>query len=550
MKALPTLSSHATHHKVGYYPASLCVLAVWIVFIIVLLWLLESAVTHGPQNLSQPWAYSTLPSLLITVFAQGHGAITAMHLARVSVSALHSVRTSPNTWAEMFWMSDRAWSGPVGILSTFLAASRLRVRTSTHFLLCAATCLVALATPIVLSRAYPIRTVTVNENTMITPLALSVPTMGAVDAYAEIGTGSGSWTTSLSVTDTYNSSVYLPPGVSRGGDPVDFFFAGSVEGKTARLPGLRLTGQCTPISSSLSSFEDLEAYCQAQIPNLPFASVPTTLTPTGGNFTMRSCCNSTWQTIFPANSSSTTNVGYIYIQSNNHTATGSSGLDVSGLIRCDTKTSTGSATLSGADGTFSDFQEGSLYNQTNGGEPLLDPLYALFYYFDNGGRTHLFTDNALTAGTVHALGFVSLSNGDGLQSYTQPSLQEMAAGFWRGVSYTVAGLGLLSRASDKSYPAVQSGQAAVYVRERKFAIPAYILLGVWLLLLILITARSFRPTIGSSFDSYTTAKLIMEKPGLLETTSGDLAANKNLREPFSRIGRDERGRVMVADHED
>ncbi|KAJ6553838.1 hypothetical protein B0H10DRAFT_1240223 [Mycena sp. CBHHK59/15] len=156
-KDLPTLPSHGSptnaatrQSRLGYYPASLVLLAIWIVFVAVLLWLLESAVAHGPRSLTPLWTYTTLPSLLLTVFAQGHGAVTAMHLARVSVSALHSRRTAPNTWAEVFWMSDRMWQGPVGLLSTVFAASRLRVRTSGHFVLCAVTCLVALVTPIVL----------------------------------------------------------------------------------------------------------------------------------------------------------------------------------------------------------------------------------------------------------------------------------------------------------------------------------------------------------------------------------------------------------------
>ncbi|KAJ6531206.1 hypothetical protein B0H19DRAFT_966910 [Mycena capillaripes] len=476
-----------------------------------------------------------------------------MHLARVSVSALHSVHTSPNTWAEVFWMSDRAWQGPAGILSTFFAATRLRVRTSTHFLLCAATCLIALVTPIILARAYPIRTMTVNQATTITPFALSVTQMGAVDAYAEMGTGGGSWTTALSIADIYNSSVYLPPGVSRANDPLDFFFGGDVEGKAARLPGLRLSGNCAPIDSIISGFADFAAYCNKQIPNLPFVSGVTTLIPTAGNFTMISCCNSTFQSIFTTNPSSNTNVGYIYIQSNNHTALapGFQGIDVSGLIRCDTQTSTGNATLSGADGTFSNFTAETLYIPTQGGEALLDPLYALFYYLDTS--SNLFsTSHPLTLAVTRALGFVGLSPVDpvtgelGAETFSQPSLAEMATGFWRGVSYTVAGIGLLSRANDTSYPAVESGQTAVYVRERSFAVAAYALLAIWLLLLVAVTARSFRPTIGGSFDSYTTAKLIMKKPGLVEASSGDLAANENLREPFGRIGRDASGRIAMA----
>ncbi|KAJ7355947.1 hypothetical protein DFH08DRAFT_773261 [Mycena albidolilacea] len=554
LKALPTLSAHTTTpaHDIGYYPASLCVLFVWLVFVVLLLWLLESAVKHGPESLSQPWAYTTLPSLLITVFAQGHAAVTAMHLSRVSVSALHSVRTSPSTWAEVFWISDRAWQGPVGILSTFFAASRLRVRTSAHFVLCAVTCLTALVTPIILSRAYPIRTITVNEDTMIAPLALSVTRMGAVDAYAEIGTGTGSWTTALSVADTYNSSVYLPPGASRNDDPLDFFFAGNVQGTTTRIPGLRLSGQCAPVQTTVSGLSDFPAYCTAQIPdvNTRYLSGTVTITPPSTNLTLITCCNATWNAVFSANGTTATNFGYIYVQSTNASAVSTTvpGSSVSGVIRCDTRFSTGNATLSGATGTYSNFTEVALYQSTQGGEPLLDPLYALFYYLGYGSSTNLFTnDDSSKAAVVRALGYTGISLDGSTPSYTQPSLDEIATGFWRGVSYNVAGLGLLSRSNDTLYPAVQSGQTSVYVREKRFAIAAYVLLATWLLLLLFITGRSFRPTFGGSFDSYITAKLVMDKPGLVDHSRGDLASNENLRAPFFRIGRDESGRVVVAE---
>ncbi|KAJ6531604.1 hypothetical protein DFH09DRAFT_137639 [Mycena vulgaris] len=551
LKTLPTLPMASVHGvdapKLGYYPASLFILLVWLIFIILLVWLLESAVADGPTRLTHPWAYTTLPSLLITVFAQGHGAITAMHLARVSVSALHSPRTSPNTWAEVFWISDRAWQGPVGILSTVLAASRLRVRTSTHFILCAVTCLTALVTPIVLSRAYPIRSITVDEATTITPFSLSAAQMGAVDAYAEIGTGVGSWSTGLSVADVFNSSIYLPPGASRNDDPADFFFAGNTEGKTARLPGLRLTGQCVPVDSTVASFADFPAYCRAQIgDDLPTVTPLLNLVPVSVNFTMQACTNKTWESVFPtATSSLSTNVAYIYITSTNTSGTSSAGISVSGMIRCNSQMYTGMATLSG-NGTYSSFSEAALYNATQAGEPLLDPLFALLYYFGSHS-TSLDTDDIYRAAVIRPLGFFGISPGNGSQTYGQPSMQEMATGFWRGVSYTVAGIGLLARTNDTPYPAVQSGRAAVYVRERHFAAAAYALLAIWLLLVVVITARSFRPTFGGSFDSYITAKLVLDKPGMVHTSSGELSDNVKLREPFGRVGRDDFGRVVVAE---
>jgi hypothetical protein len=552
LKTLPTLPAHIATPRLGYYPTSLIILVVWLVFIILLLWLLQSAVAHGPRSLSPPWAYTTLPSLLITVFAQGHGAITAMHLARVSVSALHSPRTSPNTWAEVFWISDRAWQGPVGILSTFLAASRLRVRTSTHFILCAVTCLTALVTPIVLSRAYPIRSITVDENTTITPAALSVVQMAAIDAYAEMGTGVGAWSTALSVADVYNSSLYLTPGASRDVDPTDFFFAGNVEGKTATLPGLRLSGQCVPIDSTVTSFADFPSYCNTQIPNVPFITQLVNFSPVSVNFSMKACANSSWQSLFDdTNPSRSTNVAYIFITSNNDTGVGdeTGGVSVSGMVRCDSQISTGTAKLTG-NGTYSLFSERTLYEPTQGGEPLLDPLFALFSYFDaHSGPSNEFNlnnDDTFRAPLVRALGFIGVGT-NGSQTYAQPSMEEMATGLWRGVSYIVAGIGLLARSNDTTYSAVQSGLAAVHVRESHFAAAAYVLLAVWLLLVVLITARSFRPTFGGSFDSYITAKLVLDKPGMVHDASGELADNSKLREPFGRVGRDELGRVVVAD---
>ncbi|KAK7038156.1 hypothetical protein R3P38DRAFT_538780 [Favolaschia claudopus] len=540
----PTLQYRSTTKPVqaiGYYPASLCLLTIWIAYIVVLLWLLETAVKQGPKNLVQPWSYATLPNLLITVFAQGHGAITAMHLSRVSVSALHSPRTSPNTWAEVFWISDRAWQGPVGIASTFLAATRLRVRTSTHFIFCAVTCLTALITPIILSRAYPVQTITVNEDTIITPFALSVQQMGAVDAYAEMGTGSGSWTTALSVADTYNSSVFLPPAASREGDPTDFFFAGNVEGKTARLPGLRLSGQCVSVPTPISSFDDFETYCVAQIPSSQLTiNHPITITPDPVNLTLGTCCNSTWQAVLLPNESVATTIGYIYLQSNNG-STMPSGTSVDGLIRCDARFATGRATLSGTKGSFTNFAEEPLYNETQQGEPLFDPLFAMLSYFNSG----LFQNDQLKAGVARALGYVGLSDDQGSQLYTQPGLDEMATGFWRGISYHVAAVGLLSRANDTSYPAVQSSLSAVHVREWRFAVGAYALFALWLLLLVLLTARSFRPTFAGGFDSYLTAKLVQHNPGLVEESCGGLATNEIAKESFGTVRSDENGRIVV-----
>ncbi|KAJ7112941.1 hypothetical protein C8R44DRAFT_631256 [Mycena epipterygia] len=461
-----------------------------------------------------------------------------MHLARVSLSALNSTHTSPRTWAEVFWISNRTWQGPVGILSTFVQASRLRVRTSIHFLLCAITCLTALCTPIILSHAYPVQDLDLPvSETNITAFALSVAQMAAVDAYTEIGTGVGSWSTGLSVAEAYAASVYLPE--SPKDNLTDFFFAGDVEEHTATLPGLRLRGQCVPVETNVTDIADFPAYCEAQklSPESQCTSKPIYIAPASVDLTIQFCYNMTRTPLYSENNPSlSTNVGYVYIKSSNTTNS------VSGIIRCNSQTATGNAMLSGATDTYtySLFSQQTLYKQTQDDEPLVDPLYAFFYYFNNHSTTTVstspyvnFTDATYRASVMRGLGFVGHSLGDRNQTYTQPSLDVMATGIWEGISHTVAGIALLSRAQ-QTFSAKEPGTVAAYVREKKFAIAAYTLLGVWLFLLIAITARSFRPTFAPSFDSYATARLVQDRPNVLDSSDGEL----NLREAFERVGGD------------
>ncbi|KAJ7461617.1 hypothetical protein FB451DRAFT_1404848 [Mycena latifolia] len=207
--------------------------------------------------------------------------------------------------------------------------------------------------------------------------------------------------------------------------------------------------------------------------------------------------------IFPLNLSVSTNVAFIYINSANNTAPDAAGIAVNEMIRCDSQTSTGTTTLSG-DGTYSSFTKEPLYYATQAGELLLDSLYAIQLCRSSNGAS---------------------------QTYTQPSPEDMATGFLRNISYTVTDIGLLVRTNDRAYPAVQCGRAAVYVRDGRFTVAAYALLGAWLLLLLLVTAR----------------KLVLDKPELVRSASGDHSENAKHREPFGRVGGDDFGRVMVAE---
>ncbi|KAF7329691.1 hypothetical protein MKEN_00232200 [Mycena kentingensis (nom. inval.)] len=529
--------------KLGYYPIPLFVLILWISYISVLLWLLETAVKHGTETIHQPWHYTTLPSLLITGFAQGHVGISALMLTRVSVSALHSARTSPRSWAEIFWLADKAWQGPFGMLTTIWSAVRMRVWLSLHFCICALVCLIALATPVILSRAYPIQSILVSEGVTIFPTALDGARMATVDAYTQVATGIGTWTSAVSVTEVYVSNIYLPSGrnTSREGDPEDFFLCGNVNGKTATLPGLRLQGQCavvedSPVRNVSTSFSD---YCEQQVPNIPFISRPISiagLSAADANLTMQVCNNASWSVVFPPGKAVAKNVGFVYFQANEANDT------VKGTIRCESTFSTGSAALH-SDGTFSGFTPLPVLNSTQKDAPLLDPMYALMWYFDEGQRASILRSKTFAASAAQALGVTALGR--------QPDEagEEIATALWRGVSYMVTSIGLLSRSNSTSFPATDQGVTTVHVRDRRFQYAAYALLGSWLALMLLLTLRSFRPTFRASFDSYLTAKLVVDNPSLVDRmpSGDDFEGNGNLRERFGRVGRSNTGEIVVVE---
>lgn len=152
-------SPSASAQNLSIYPFTLIVLLIWVAFIASLILVLELSVRRSPTSGDQLWWPTDLPSALLTGFAQGHSAITAMHLARLGISALQKTATSPACWAELFWIADRDWQGPLGLFRVLMALRRVKSRRlSMTFILFSLTCLVALSTPISLSRAYHLKT--------------------------------------------------------------------------------------------------------------------------------------------------------------------------------------------------------------------------------------------------------------------------------------------------------------------------------------------------------------------------------------------------------
>jgi hypothetical protein len=80
-------------------------------------------------------------------------------------------------------------------------------------------------------------------------------------------------------------------------------------------------------------------------------------------------------------------------------------------------------------------------------------------------------------------------------------------------------------------------QAQGRTRNDGFAAGGAALLLCWLALLLFLTVRMFRPSFGSSLDSYAAARLLVDLPFLVDGhCCGELAENPNLRAGFLRVG--------------
>jgi len=163
-----TKSGRSIRISSSYRLLSTYVVVFWGLFIVVTLvahelarratWNGDYVFQHGGHR---PWVYrpnSGLHSVLRIVFTQAHGPITSMHLARLVIGTLDAHWAIPRTWMEVFWLADRRWAGPFGLGKTGWTIISRRLRVSLSFFLLATLNIVALVTPVVMSRAYIVAT--------------------------------------------------------------------------------------------------------------------------------------------------------------------------------------------------------------------------------------------------------------------------------------------------------------------------------------------------------------------------------------------------------
>lgn len=201
--------------------------------------------------------------------------------------------------------------------------------------------------------------------------------------------------------------------------------------------------------------------------------------------------------------------------------------------------STGTAVVSGINHTYTSFFEQPLFNTSaaTGGEPALEPLFAVFYYLSAkslGGALAPLVGDA----EVRGLGFQAETDTVS-KKFTSPSPDDIAAALWRAVSHITTGTSILSRGNDISYPAIVPRTVSVYTRLTPYAIGAYALLALWLLILLGITAWCHRPTFSASLDSYVAGRLISDRVDLVVGEPvGDADANEKLGALFEPVRRD------------
>ncbi|KAF8506488.1 hypothetical protein BU17DRAFT_100709 [Hysterangium stoloniferum] len=343
-------------------------------------------------------------------------------------------------------------------------------------------------------------------------------------------TGISSLTTGLSVFDIYNTSIFIPEGSSRG-DPHDFFFAGNILDVDTTLPGVRIQGACEPFSDeasiaiekNITAIEEnpdlLSNFCVNHIfpfdPAYPYDAHIRNMSvlPYKLNITFGYCTNAGSYAFTPIGEIPDRNsTAYIFFQTNNET------VYTSGVVKCQSVLSMGSALISGSQGIYKSFRNQLSYNNstTRGETGIMEPLGA----------------------TLRGLTGEAVSGGDQLM---MPSLDIFADRIWLGVSHSTAALGLLFRTSDIAYPAVVRYATSGRTRSGQFVVGSCILLALWMSGLIYVSIRSYRLSTDPSLGSYVAARLHAEDTRLYageeplwdsRSHSGELSSDERLNRPF------------------
>ena len=226
---------------------------------------IEGGADHG---FHVPWIYGPAPGLagiLRTAFTQAHGPITSMHLARLAVGVLEIPSMSPHTWMEVFWLADRRWAGPFGLGKTGWTVVSRRLRVSYGLVLLAALNVVALITPIVMSRAYfaGTRSAWPYSTFNLSTFDLSVASVESL-AGDQLKYGLAWWSHGDAAPAAYSRNAYAGLGAQQNESHGAWFFTGDTEESGMTYTGIRVAGGCEIVQDTSGGPFNLQDMCQTE----------------------------------------------------------------------------------------------------------------------------------------------------------------------------------------------------------------------------------------------------------------------------------------------
>jgi hypothetical protein len=482
---------------------------------------------------------------MMTIFAQGHTAVTGIHLGRLAISSLHYSALAPKTWAELFWAADHKWEGPLGLLETLWALLRIRRKISFTFLLFMTTSLVALFTPTVLDRAYS-RDLDgpTTFGHLEQMLVLGPRTMDGNITSRQLTLGASGWITGRQADDLYSEHLYH----NHNGT----FISGWIPlhpRDTVVVSGLEvkpLGSICRVIDVKLSS--DMKTWCSQNGLGSRYEDLRLRM----GDQVLIAM---KWCTGF----NSTVEKNWMH-QREGHTTTVAARVSVRSTdmyINCTSDVRFGNATISrpwnAADNSslpYRSFEPIDLFGGVSSPldqPPFLPPLYAAFVGLSQrltpSNDTEISTDRS--ASLVQMLGYsywrLNQTSGQGIIDPDPPSRKVLLEQLTRGVMHMATAIHLggafnyQNHYVSKDHLLPQS--AIAYERIQPWVSIAWALLATWLTLLVLGTARMYRRTFGSALDSYTAARLMADSPHLVAGyCAGAPNDNPKLRTRFERVG--------------
>lgn len=548
----PHIGAQSSRHLLSTY-----FITAWVIFIIVTIVIHEIAHRAARDYYNSlylnlgfrvPWVYrhgTGLPSLLRTAFAQVHGPITAMHLTRLAVNTLECSWSSPKTWMEALWLADRRWAGPFGLGKTCWTIASRRLRVSPSFIILAGLNIIALATPIVMTRAYFVATDDLTDGFLLDVSMVDLPTLARLSPEIQIETGNEIWNKGLSPVLMFPENTYTMPAAYYSSQD-SWFFTGESYSAESSLAGILVEGGCWGTARS----SDAEMLC-TDLPVLGWefnrectelfylhlwlihkSATVTDLSQPSGSLAAfsitsgSSCSNIELGTPFgqipalPAQRQphkdlmwrGTHHEAVFQIQSSKGNFT----------ARCDASAAPGIASVDGRHMTFKHFT----YTSPNFSEPIsreMTPIHPLAAIMHTDGLSLQHSVN-LKLDRV----FRTLTPVNELEYIVAESL-------WEGI-LAMSAATWIETALPAEAPAISRTEATGIRRDTASFCALIALLGIWFVGMISVTVVLLRPAWTASLDGYAAARILRHQTAIIQNPEAwllELDENSDLLASFT-----------------